>query len=305
MSRIKVTHTSTSKRVSSDSYLFYNPKFLNLRHHQLVCNSLFENDKLIAQIHFNLSENEAISLPYAPFGGVDISTADSGHVSLLLEKAIDHIRNTGAIETITIKSLPQDYNLQLFEIQDSTLKNLGFDVTANDYMQYIPITDLDFRNLIDSDKNRYLNKSEQLKFEKLPNHKLKEAYRLIKKGRDDKGYALSMTLEEVEDLGKSFPENILIFGVFLDEVMVAASICIKVNNDILYDFHHDDDANYRSLSPTVFLIQEMYRYCQNNQYKILDLGGSMIDGKINQGLFNFKKSLGALASTKVSYRLKL
>ena len=92
-------------------------------------------------------------------------------------------------------------------------------------------------------------------------------------------------------------------GVMDNDKLIAAAISVRVSKEILYNFYHADEFTYRSSSPMVMLIKEIYEYCQRNKIQILDLGISTKNGLINQGLFNFKKSLGCSVTEKNTYGL--
>jgi hypothetical protein len=123
--------------------------------------------------------------------------------------------------------------------------------------------------------------------------------------RNEKGYPLSMQLEELQHMAVKFPDRYLLFGVFRSDSLVAAAITIRVKKNILYDFYHDHAAAFDHLSPVTFLVDGIYRFCFENDIQLLDLGTSAIDGLPNFGLLNFKKKLGALATPKLTFQKDL
>ena len=48
-------------------------------------------------------------------------------------------------------------------------------------------------------------------------------------------------------------------------------------------------------------VQTAYKFCQNKGIRVLDLGISSVDGVLNQGLYNFKRRLGAVECPKRKY----
>jgi hypothetical protein len=84
--------------------------------------------------------------------------------------------------------------------------------------------------------------------------------------------------------------------------MVAASISIRVNENVLYTFYYDHLRAYDSVTPIVFLCDGLYNFCQKNQLSLLDLGTSNPNGKLNQSLLDFKLSLGAVPSPKLTFQ---
>jgi len=143
----------------------------------------------------------------------------------------------------------------------------------------------------------------ELNFKKLSVDTLPEAYELIKKAREDKNYPVTMSLEGLQNTFLRFPYNYNLFGVYSDNRLVSASVCIKVSNEIMYNFYVGDDLNYRKHSPVVYLLAELFNWCKHKGYNILDLGISTDKGVLNKGLFNFKANLGAQHSEKPTYAM--
>ena len=100
---------------------------------------------------------------------------------------------------------------------------------------------------------------------------------------------------------KLFPGDYLLFGVFDKNKLIATSVCIKVNDKILYCFYIGDALAFRPHSPITLLINGIYEYCQTNDFKMLDLGISTDKGILNKGLYAFKKTFGSFDSYKLTF----
>ena len=103
-------------------------------------------------------------------------------------------------------------------------------------------------------------------FREIPLNYLEEAYSLIVESRESKGYPVTMTFKDLEAMFKLFPSDYLLFGVFDKNKLIAASVCIKVNDKILYCFYIGDALAFRPHSPITLLINGIYRYCQANAF---------------------------------------
>ena len=119
--------------------------------------------------------------------------------------------------------------------------------------------------------------------------------------RSSKNYPLSMSLEGMESLALQFPNEILLFAVKDKNQLVASSICIRLNEKVLYDFYHDHDPHYNTYSPIVLLVKGINDFCYQNRIPLIDLGTSMINGEINVGLNEFKMKLGGRHAVKYSF----
>jgi hypothetical protein len=112
---------------------------------------------------------------------------------------------------------------------------------------------------------------------------------------------MTMNLEQFENHFILFPKNFQIFSVTHSERMIAVGVTIKINEEIVYTFYLGDDEDYLKDSPTIFLLSGIYEYFQAKNYKILDLGIATAKGILNEGLANFKRSVGGEASLKKTY----
>jgi len=299
-----ITTKNPQEYIGKDAYLFHHQSFVRLRHSNLNIFTVYQLERAVAQIFFEKKDKQASSLPYAPFGGFEMCSANADCIDKLVKTIINHFRQTD-IDNITITLPPDSYDFTASQTFANGLTTNGFDIIKEEKTQQIEVSDRQFEELIEPDKRRYLNKCQDFEFRQLPIEKLEEVYHLIKQGRTAKGYSLSISMENVLQLASAFSNRVLLFGLFDKEQLAAAAITIKVSNDILYDFHHEEALDYRGSSPTVALIKGIYEYCQQHQFKLLDLAASMIDDQLNKGLFDFKKSLGANASSRKTYELKI
>ena len=98
---------------------------------------------------------------------------------------------------------------------------------------------------------------------------------------------------------------ILLFQVADESHLAAAAIVIKVSDKILYTFYYAHDKKFNKISPVVQLISGIYEYAQARNFTLIDLGTSMVDGKINRSLIQFKKSIGGKPSDKYIFEKTL
>ncbi len=110
--------------------------------------------------------------------------------------------------------------------------------------------------------------------------------------------------EDLEYLLNAFPENIKIFGTFVNGHLVA-SILVFVFKDVIkaqYICSNEQGFKYEGISILVEYLHDYYR----NEYQYLDLGTSN-DGpeSLNFSLARFKESLGAIPKAILTYRLKI
>ena len=284
-------------------FVFNTPEFLSLKEGEAQYFVLFENESAIARICFMIDKNQAISGHQATFGSIDADLPLARETAkYFLEQVIISLEKAG-IDEVIIKHWPDCYD------QPNSWRgifiDLGFSVVNSETDQYLAIKEQDYLQVVNKNQHSNLNqaRAKGFKFECLNINELPYVYDLIQKTLARKGYPVSMTYDDLYKTISVLSDKYLLFGIFDDKKLIAASVSVRISKRILYNFYHADDFSYRSTSPMVMLIKEIYQYCQQNDVRLLDLGISTETGKINEGLFNFKKSLGCSTSEKNTYRL--
>lgn len=267
---------------------------------------LYRDDTPIASIPFVIEDPEAISLPKCPFGSVSaVAEIKASEIALLLKELLSYLSKS-KLHKFQVISFPRVYNEELYDKFDTAVNTIGFENKLIETGQYLDLNQ-SFIDQINPSERRYINNAAKkgYSFKKLGTAHLSEVYELIKTPRIRKGYPVTMSLSELESTFNRFPEHYLLFGLFEKDKIIAGSICIRVNQHILYDFYHGDDLAYRKHSPVVPLISEIHKYAQYHRYQTLDLGISTENGLLNEGLFKFKKSIGAYETSKPIYCFSL
>lgn len=131
------------------------------------------------------------------------------------------------------------------------------------------------------------------------------AHHLISQNRERKGRRLSMDWIATLKMQQAFPADFKMVGAFKNEKLHAAAIFIRVNTNGIYVFAWGDDGEINQLTPTTLLAKWLYQYCQIEHIHCLDLGISTEAGIPNLGLANYKLSLGAKESLKLTLRKNL
>ena len=255
-----------------------------------------------AEIYFSHLEQSLISLHASPFGGFitdrEISKDD---LNVCLNQMNAWVTTSGVTAAV-IRMFPDEYHPLFASLIRQVLLESGFEVLHTDIAQYIPIKVNGSMDL-DTHKKRRMRNSETRGFQFRPIDPgwLDRCYDLFVQSRINKGYPITMSLDALRNMFALFPDEYLLFGLFEERRVIAASVAIKVSDQILYCFYLGDDLEYRSHSPVTALVSGIYDYCKLNNFLMLDLGLSTDKGIRNEGLFNFKKSFGALESHKLTF----
>lgn len=288
---------------TANSFYFHQHDFLQEVEDTFYCYVINEK-KGACESQFQLSVIDAIgySPRKAPFGSIDINT--SVHISIL-EEFVDSIvywakeRN---ISKLVIKNFPDCYDRQGSALIQNVFFNKKFIVSNTDIAQYLELGK-SFLGLINQSERNRLNKCKREGFivEKLETFSTREIYDIILRCKERKGYPTGISFEEFHHKLKRFPETYLVFGVKDKHKLLAVSICVVINGDIIYDFMHGHLPEYDKFSPVVLLIQGVYDYFSKKGYSILDLGLSSESSNINSSLYKFKQRLGAIPTVKHSF----
>jgi hypothetical protein len=288
---------------------FFNlPEFYNLnknKNSQYI--SFYEDDTLIAVCHFSLNYNNVYKSPVrGTFGGISIKeNINTERINLIVNLFSTYLEKNGFLPFELIsKPFKHNYSEQSI-LMNAFVKN-GFQVSTTEINHSLNISDNQFIHGLKRNNFKRLNKciKENFLFKIVEDdNEIFEVYKIIEMNRLSKGYNISMSFKQIAISKKEFVNRYLFFGVKNGENnFIASSICLKLNDNILYVFYWGDLQEYSEYSPIVFLAQGIYNYCLNNNYKVLDVGVSTLNGDPNFGLIKFKEGLGCESSIKISYK---
>ena len=243
---------------------------------------------------------EALSLKspnYGTFSNIRVDTNNYLLIKKLVSKLFIELKNKYINFHLTFP--PFFYNKNLNIIKEEFISN-GAVVEKNELNNHI-----DCRKIIEFSKGnkKKLNKliREKFIFCKGNASDLKKAYNIIKENRSLKGNKVSLSYLKIKKLVKTFNEKFNIWFVYNEsKEAVASAITIDLVEEIRYVFYWGDKLRKDSNSPIVLMASGLIKENIKNNISILDLGTSSVNGKINLGLKNFKNSLGAIDSQKIT-----
>jgi hypothetical protein len=183
----------------------------------------------------------------------------------------------------------------------------GYRVSRQELNQSIEIRHGDFLALGNYANRKRFNRGvrEGVSARRLKREEFRAAYNVIVESREKKNYAISMSWPQIEEMVETFPDDIIVFGGFLHDSMIAAAICVRVNGETLYVFSWGERSGFEGISPVTVIAAALYRFARSADIQFLDLGTSSVQGEPNHGVFAFKKSLGAKPSVKMYFTKEL
>ncbi len=296
------------------SYSFAESLFNQEEHRQLQSKSnwhsfyiLNQYDKTIrGSIHFHLQDGIAHSPFKATHGGFDFDEGIQNKIILNFIVFIEQQLQELGIIKIFVRLPLRATNENEFTLLENALLKSGFQISKKEEGCILKVTE-SFDERIHYSKKKSLKKTvrNSFQFNRVDISEIEDIYSFLLRCRKEKDYELSMSWKEMKNLVFALPDKIVLFNVKDGDQLVAASICIRVSNIVLYDFYHDHDVRYDEFSPIVFLVKGIHDYGYQNQIPLIDLGTAMIGDKVNTGLMEFKLKLGADRAIKYSFEKKL
>lgn len=291
---------------SVEQYLYNSPEYISLwkefsNSTFLIVNS--ERQEIAARINFQIKETTAVSIRTAPFGSLSIAQGvDFETLSDFIDYIETHLRSKG-IQEIIIKHYPGIYYPESFERVISTFALNGYKTSSIDLNQIIRISNDPFESLIHPMELRNLNKSKKtgIIFTEHSNTEADMVFNAIETFRNDRKIPVNIDFNSLMRLIDKFPHHYKFFSASMEDEMVAATICVKVKDSILYNFLPAHNSAYNKFSPLIFLLEQIYKYASDHKIKYIDLGVSSINNKPQKGLIRFKERLGSKSISKFTF----
>lgn len=270
----------------------------------------FKTSKFRLGLIGGVVNNKFISPFSAPFGGFSYIKED---VNLqTIEEAIDllhhHCRSNNITE-IHLTLPPFFFNMGFISKLNNVLYRKGFGIAKSDLNYSIPLKGSfqDYLRRLDVNGRRNLNIALSKNFTffqcQTPEEK-EQAYNIIKKNRESKGYPLRMTFEAIKNTIDIVKVDF--FMACLDNEAVAAAIIFHVAKSIVQVIYWGDLPEYGMNKTMNYLSSNVVRhYYENTTVKIIDVGPSTDNSIPNYGLCEFKESIGCKVFPKLSWEYKI
>lgn len=254
--------------------------------------------KTTARISFCIYEGKAMSPCRAPFGGLEIYDKATTHELTDFLRFIETDLKSHHVNSVFVRSAPEIYYKNSIQIA-----KVFSDLNYKHFKEVTSIIHVDsksFERKIKVSERQKLRKSNTLfEFEKVSVKNLKEIYSFIAMCRKERAQTLSMTFTELSKTCDLFSNHFLLFKVSNREGNAAACIAIKVSDQILYTFYYGHARKFDKISPVVWMMSGIYDYAKEHRFKLIDLGTSIVNGKVSCSLLHFKRSIGGQNNDKL------
>lgn len=151
----------------------------------------------------------------------------------------------------------------------------------------------------DARRNLKIAQKENLYFEKTDD--IDSVYSVIKKNREEKGFPLWMSLEDVKSTNDVIESDFFLVKNRESE-NIASAYVQKITSGIVNVVYWGNIQKYDKLYPMNFIAYNVFEYYSNKKnYDFISIGTSTKDSIPNVGLCNFKTNIGCSCSTKLNF----
>ena len=312
MEILEVTAAEYSAVIPKPYFVFGTADFalLNSDKADTVYYLLFKDKKYRLGLIGGLRNNQFHTPFSAPFGGFVFLSEDIRltYLDAALDAFIDWAR-TKNITSINITLPPPIYNESFISKQLNTLYRKSFSLANVDlnYSYNLSNFDENYQNSIwyNAKKNLSIALENDLSFSICTEEEEKfQAYTIIKKNRDARGFPLRMTRDQVCRTTKLIPADFFIVKS-QDHEPIAAAIAFHVSDDHIQIIYWGDLPEFVQLKTMNFLSYKIFEHYKDNGMKLIDIGPSSENSRPNYGLCEFKESIGCDITTKFSLKLEM
>mgnify|MGYP001034623243 CR=1 FL=1 len=262
-----------------------------------------ERGEVKARISIHVKGHAAISPARAPFGSIEMYSRISHAALLNFFRFVEAGLRQNGVKQLEIKHWPASYQpFQAKQVQQVLAHQLHFAVTE-EVSSVIPVGASTLRMRMKPSERQKASKSEKLfSFSCCAPGEYKTMYDFIQACRTERKQSLSLSWKEMRQTISKFPDRFVFFKLANATGVAAAAIVIRVSDKIWYTFYYAHAAKYNKVSPVVHLLECIYARAASEKVKLIDLGTSMLQNKINKPLLHFKESIGAVTGPKFTFR---
>ncbi len=297
-------------KVCYTPYAYNTPSFLETNN-QFTKHHFFWVNDVIGEAHghvvFSVVDGIAYSPHKLPFGGLELSEKLSKAEVMVFLGAVERALREIGIRVVRIHQAPNAYADH--SLISECLTELGYDIIQNRIFHAIPVDESNLHDRMHKMEQRKIKKCIDggAIFKEVKRDK-KKVFQWINRFRDLDYKPPSMTWADLDHSDMLNPKMYRVFGVYMNEQLLAATVVVVVNKEMVYHFMPASNKMFdyhKKYSPMVFLVNNLYKWCQENSVKLLDLGTSYVDMKMKISLAKFKENIGGKSTEAKSWEKML
>lgn len=307
MEIVEVNRDSYDHVVNQPFHVFGSGSFAELNSHKVdqVCYLLFKDTKFRLGITLGIKQNKALSPFSAPFGGLmnikeDVKIWQIENAVI----ALNDWAKSYKLQTVEIVLPPDIYNpsfiakclnvffRQCFKVQKV---DLNFCFLSSSFID--GYNDLLWRN---AKKNLKISLGNDLALRLCSTTQEKEAaYAIIKQNRESKGFPLRLPWDALKKTTEIIAADFFLCKT-TDGTDIASAIVFHVAKEIVQVIYWGDLPEHTHLKTMNFVAYKLFEHYSQLGIKVIDIGPSTENSEANHGLCEFKESIGAMITPKIS-----
>lgn len=293
----QVTSEIYNSAVKSPTHLFNSVAFseLNKEKCEEIFYLLFKDSKIRLGIIVGRRDNKLYSPFTASYGGFEPLNDDIKlyQIDAAIESFSKWARQKFFTEIKIIIS-PFFFNENFSAKMVNCFYRSGFEmknIELNYHFQSKNLND-DYSKLIWHNARKNLKKSlnNELSFSKLSLEDRKLAYEIIAQNRKERGFPLRLTFQQLEETGTIIPIDYFIVEKGTDKI--GAAIVFNISPKFVRVVYWGDLPQFSDFKTMNFLSYRVFKYYKEAGVEIIDIGHSTVNSVPNNGLCEFKESIG-------------
>lgn len=290
------------------NYIYNSVKFNELNKGKVdrVLYLLLGDNKPKLGICLGQRKNSLFSPFSAPYGNLErIKKSVSAKTYDDAVDALDLYMQNSNYDELRIVLPPLFYDETELSILTNVFYRKNFKITNIDLNYHIDLQEINMVKYIDylapnTRRNLKIAFKNNLVVKKCnSDDEIREAYTVIRKNRENKGYPLRMSLEQVLNTIEIVKSDSFI--IYKDGVEIASAILFHINTETVQLIYWGDIAEVSEYKPINYLAYELIKFYKNESIRYIDMGPSSENSFPNYGLGDFKESIGCKVSIKYSF----
>lgn len=253
-------------------------------------------------------KDDSLYSPFsAPYGGFNIVNPML-KLSVIQDsiKAFDSWASDMGYKSTTITLPPFIYDQHILSKLANSMLQSGYSLSTWDLNYHFDLSKLQYyryNEILWKNARKNLRKSmaSNLEFRKSESLSDEEdVYNIIGANREYKGFPLRMSFTQIQRTKKAVAIDF--FYVRHNESKIASAIVYHVTKSIVLIVYWGDNPGYEAFRPMNFISHKIFDFYYQQGMSIVDIGPSTENSIPNHGLCEFKESIGASVTGKLTFK---
>ncbi len=270
----------------------------------------YKDDALIGVLTGVLEEKTFVSHPGASYGGLVLSP-DCGmkETGEMIDALLAHAKEQKLKGITLLRLTPPSVRRKSSDDQEYALYHRGFAVDRFELASSLFLTGKQAETLPDTFSGKCRNalrKAEKSGLTFKESDDFASFWKILESTLESRHKSKpTHTLEEILRLKKILPKQIRLFSAFKDKEMIGGIVTFTLHEKAIYTLYIAQNYEYQELRSVHLIVTELARVCIKEGKDVLHFGISTEERGtvVNDGLFFFKESFGALSVRRESWSI--